>query len=363
MKKLLEISFLIFALFVVSEACAATQQVSLLLDSAPSGNGSYNDICANGLKLVREKYHTTLMTKIYAPDNTQSDPREILLDAAKNSAFVVIAGYIYPTYLPEAVSAAPNARFLVANGDADKLTGVTRVTFRDEEGAFLAGALAALATNQSDFLKINDRRAAGIVLGVKAAAMERFEKGFRAGVRYIDKNKNTFCDYTGSFSDKDAAATAAAKQIGDGAGVIFVAAGSAGEGVITLAKSDQNFWVIGVDSEQESVNGDVVLTSMVKRTDKVILNMTDAFMNGTLKDDDVSVGLAEEAVVLSTWSDAAQQNIPLAIRAQLDDISKKIQNGEITINGTSSSGCNVGVGAFALFAAVSAVVLIKHRNK
>lgn len=334
MKKLLLclVCLLSFAFFAGGIAEAAPRHVALLI-SGHSGDDaeSYNDICIEGLERAKRKYPRRIAARIWNIHDDQSRARDTLMEAAKSSSLVLVASYRYVQYLADAVREAPDTSFVIMDGSADPLPNVASVVFRDEEGAFLAGALAAMITERTDFPRMNDSSVVGAVLGEKIESAKRFEKGFRAGVWYINKDIKALCDYTDSFSDADAARKTAAKQHAEGADVIFAAVGRAGQGVIDLAMDEKKFWVIGVDNEQELQYGGAVLTSVVKRMDYLILKLVDIYLQDGFEKKDVTIGLADGAIDLSIWTRGAKQMIPLSIRKELDEISDKIEKGLIII--------------------------------
>ena len=335
MKKVLLffVFFLSFALFAADGADAAPRRIALLI-SGQAGSASadsFNDICVEGVERAKRKYPRRIAARVWNIHDDQDKARGALIDAAKDSNLVLIASYRYVRYLPDAVREAPNTSFVVMDGSAEPLPNVMSVLFRDEEGAFLAGALAAMITERTDFPRMNDSSVVGAVLGEKIDSAKRFERGFRAGVWYINKDIKALCDYVGSFSDTDAAKAAAARQHAEGADVIFAAAGRAGQGVLDLAMDGKQFWVIGVDNEQEEQYGDAVLTSVVKRMDYLILKLVDVYLQEGFEKKEVTIGLADGAIDLSIWTRGAKRNIPLSIRKDLDEISDKIEKGLIII--------------------------------
>lgn len=334
MKKMLPlILFLMVFVFMVvphAEAAPAPRHVSLLLsDSSYKSENSFYAICLEGLNRAQRKYRKRITTSVYSLDDN-ADARQMVMDVAKSSDLVLVAGEPYEQYIKEAMAASPNARFIILDSEGTGQDGVTSVVFRDEEGAFLAGALAALMTKQ-ELPKINADGVVGAVFGEKTGSTMRMEKGFKAGVWYIDKNINTLCSYTGSFTDVAAAESSAARMLVKGADVIFAAAGASSKGVIDLAAKNGKFWVIGVDGEQEEQNPECVLASVVKRMDYLILRIVDDYFENGFDGTRHTIGLADQAIDLSLWSRAAKHNIPVSIRKRLEEISDKVKKRLIII--------------------------------
>ena len=114
--------------------------------------------CAFRNKKLSTKYYNAL------DDNTKLLP--LLKEAAAASDLVIITSVAYIKYLPEVMREYPACSFLTF--DTNNLDGVTEIVFREEEGSFLAEALAAIMTTREDVERINDEKKIGIILGKKS---------------------------------------------------------------------------------------------------------------------------------------------------------------------------------------------------
>ncbi|MFY0581361.1 BMP family lipoprotein [Cystobacter fuscus] len=225
----------------------------------------------------------------------------------------------------------PDAKFVLvdsaivgADGKPYTLPNVRTVVFREEQGSFLVGALAGLAT-QSNKL--------GFVGGMEVPLIKKFETGFRAGVAATNPKATVLVNYTGSFDN-----VAAGKQVGQdmvskGADVIYQAAGSDGLGVIQAVKearaAKKNVFVIGVDSDQSPLAPEAVLTSMVKRVDLAVYEAVRDLRDGKLTGGDVVLGLKEGGITYAPvrvefpGREAAVQKV--------EELRAKIVAGEIQV--------------------------------
>ncbi|MFV1433833.1 BMP family ABC transporter substrate-binding protein, partial [Klebsiella pneumoniae] len=105
---------------------------------------------------------------------------------------------------------------------------VASVVFADNESAYLAGIAAAKTTKT---------KTVGFVGGMESEVITRFEKGFEAGVKSVDKSIKIKVDYAGSFGDAAKGKTIAAAQYASGADIVYQVAGGTGAGVFSEAKS------------------------------------------------------------------------------------------------------------------------------
>ncbi|MFJ7824896.1 BMP family protein [Psychrobacillus sp. NPDC096623] len=222
----------------------------------------------------------------------------------------------------------PDAQLAIIDSIVDA-PNVASVMFKEQEGSFLAGVAAAL---------MSESKKIGFVGGMEIPVIERFEAGFLEGVKAVDPSIKVDVQYTGKFDDAALGKTTANRMYSSGVDIIFHAAGGTGNGVFAEAKerktkdANANVWVIGVDSDQyaEGAVGDtnVTLTSMLKKVGTAVQNIAKETMDGKFPGGTtVTYGLAEEGVGLADSRGA----IPQEILDQIDEYSKKIASGEITV--------------------------------
>lgn len=164
------------------------------------------------------------------------------------------------------------------------------VTFREEEGAYLVGAIAALTSRS---------RTVGFVGGMDSPMIHRFEAGFAAGVHRVCERCVVLSRFVGStpaaFNDPAAGRRVAHDLFGAGADVVFHAAGATGLGVIAAARETGRY-AIGVDVDQWEAAPGRVLTSMVKRIDVAVAEAIAQERRGAFRAGMTSLGLAEGGV-------------------------------------------------------------------
>ncbi|WP_224366751.1 BMP family lipoprotein [Hyalangium versicolor] len=179
------------------------------------------------------------------------------------------------------------------DGKPYTLPNVRTVTFKENEGSFLVGALAGLVSKSGKI---------GFVGGMEVPIIKRFEAGFRAGVRSTNPKaeKTLAAVYTGSFDNVAAGKQVAQDLLKKGVDIIFQAAGADGLGVIQAVKeakaAGKTVYVIGVDSDQSHVAPEVVLTSMLKHVDLAIYNACRDLAEGKFSAGDQVLGLKDGGV-------------------------------------------------------------------
>jgi basic membrane protein A len=204
------------------------------------------------------------------------------------------------------------------------LPNVRAVTYRAEEGCFLAGALAGLATKGGKI---------GFVGGMEIPLVKQYEAGFRAGVAATNPKAMVVSSYTGSFTN-----FAMGKQVGQdivlkGADVIFAAAGVDGLGAIQAVKeardTGKELFVIGVDSDQFHLAPKAMLTTVLKRVDLTIYESVRDRLQGRFKAGLLSLGVKESGIALAP----VRLDFPGKEEAlrKVEELKAKIIAGEIQI--------------------------------
>ncbi|MCM3762005.1 BMP family ABC transporter substrate-binding protein [Alkalihalobacillus oceani] len=216
---------------------------------------------------------------------------------------------------------------VVTDGDGNPYSNVANVTFKEHEGSFLVGVVAGLQTKGNKV---------GFVGGVESELIKKFESGFKAGVKAVNPDAEILTQYTESFNDATRGQQIANNMYGQGADIIYHAAGGAGNGVfqeaINRARNGEEVWVIGVDRDQheEGVSGDVsvTLTSMVKRVDTAVYLVSERTMSGDFPGGEIlEYGLEEDAVGIAPTTD----NVPQEALDAVDEYKVQIQDGEISV--------------------------------
>jgi basic membrane protein A and related proteins len=232
----------------------------------------------------------------------------------------------------------PEIRFVLfdaaVNYERCGCANVHSILFRQNEGAFLAGHLAAkLARDRG-----GADPAVAIVGGMQIPVIEDYVVGFTAGARHADANIRVLRQYTNSFSDP-AAGKEAAKALMGGAAhatVLFTAAGGSGQGVIEAA-AEAGRHVIGVDADQYAVykathptRARAIATSVMKNVDVAIEQALRLHAQRKLPyGKKNSLGVAEGGVSLAPHS-AVLDGSP-ALWADVEEVSRTIAAGRLDV--------------------------------
>jgi basic membrane protein A len=199
--------------------------------------------------------------------------------------------------------------------------------FREEEGSFLVGALAALVSKSKKI---------GFVGGMDIPLIHKFEAGYRAGVKQVCPDCTVIAQYAGvtpeAFKNPGKGKELALSQYQSGVEVIFHASGSTGQGVFEAARA-MNRLAIGVDADQNDEAPGHVLTSMVKGVNAAVFDAIQRVQSGTFKGGIYSFGLAEGGVGY-VYDDRNRNLIPDDVHARVEQLRQDIIAGRIKVPST-----------------------------
>jgi basic membrane protein A len=305
----------LLALAVVSTCvgCAGKQSASgavrigMVTDVGGLGDRSFNDSAYAGLIRAKTELHvdTTVLQSRSAADY------QINLTVLANKEYdeIFAIGFLMARDVTEVAERYPQRHFSIIDAVVDQ-PNVTSVTFKEEEGSLLAGALAAMTTKTKTIAFLG---------GIDIPLLRKFEAGYAAGAREIDPSVKVLVKYVGSFDDVASGKELAGVQFSEGADIIYVAAGKAGLGAIDQVKERSNAFIIGVDSDQDAIAPGKILTSMVKRVDIGVFRVSQQAAAHKPRPVHLTLGLKEGGVGLTdfTYTKSVVTPAKLAVLAKL----------------------------------------------
>jgi basic membrane protein A len=202
---------------------------------------------------------------------------------------IIVTGFEYANILEKMAPSAPNTQFVIIDYLMNQ-PNVQSIVFKDHEGAFLVGTLAALASKTGTI---------GFIGGMDTPLIRRFSCGYAQGAHYAKKNihilKNMIGATPSAWNDPVKGAELANTQMDQGADVIFQASGGSGVGILR-AVADAKRLGIGVDTNQNSLFPGHILTSMLKRIDRATYKALSEAQTGRWHPGVVSLGIEEQGV-------------------------------------------------------------------
>ena len=300
--------------------------VGIIFTEAGLGGNSFNDLALEGVKQAAEDFGITYDE--VEPKSVSDE--EIIQDemaASGDYDLIICVGAEQVDALTNVANTYPEQRFALLDATSD-LSNVASYSCKEQEGAFLAGALAALAKQEKIDGKLGDSKTIGFIGGVDNPLINRFAAGYQAGAQYIEPEMKVLIDYAGGFKDPTTAKTIANTCVEKDADVIFHAAGASGMGMFQAAE-EKGFVAIGVNLNQNGIAPDYVMASMLKKLDSCAYHAIASVVEGTYTGENQMLGLSDGGVDVTV----EQSNIQVTdqILEQLEELKQKVIAGEIQV--------------------------------
>lgn len=314
--------------FLIAPAEAAPKPRVAVVAVDRIGDRGFTDSAYEGL--LRAAKDFGVQYKVFECKTDPSVYYERILAAAENFDLVFIdPGYFFDKELKEIAPKFPKVTFVYIDGVID-LPGVVSVDFKEEQGAFLAGALAGLMSSNSALKKGQPNRIVGFVGGADWPVIRNFQVGYEQGVRYVDPKVKVISAFAGTHYDPATGKETALEVHRQGANIIFQAAGPTGLGVLEAAR-DANFYAIGVDIDQCGAQPGYVMASMLKRVDNAVYDIIKRAIDGKLtRGARYPYGVKEGGVGLC-YCKYMKDAVPAEVRAKLEVIERQLAAGQITV--------------------------------
>src|SRR5262245_43985625 len=270
-----------------------------------------------------QKQAFDLIVRDVEPGNPTSIEPAMRAFAERGYDLVIGVGFAQAPIMEKVAKDYPNIHFAIIDGvifeDDGKTprSNVASLVFKEHEGSYLVGILAAKSTRTNTL---------GFIGGMDIGLIHRFEGGFEQGAKSVNPNIQVIQNYVGvtdaAWNNPGKGKEIALAQINKGADVIFTAAGNSGLGAFDAveqygrdATGRATHFVIGVDSNQNMVKPGFVLTSMVKHVDNAVYDIVKDVVNHKFQGGFHVFGLDTEGV--GYVMDANNQSLvsPQAIQA------------------------------------------------
>ncbi len=302
-------------------------RIGLVFDVGGRGDKSFNDSAFAGLERAERELGVTV--EMIEPSGAEDREAAMRLVAARGFDLVVGVGFIFSSDILVVANAFASPRFacvdFAPSADQPLPSNFAGLVFREEEGAFLVGAVAGL---------MSKTKAVGFVGGMNVPLIRKFETGYSSGVRHVCPACRVLSAYAGTtpeaFKDPAKGEAIATSQISAGADVVFHAAGSTGLGVFEAAR-DMNAWAIGVDSDQYDEMPGTVITSMVKRVDVAVYEVAKEIAEGRFHSGIHTLGLRESGIGYVNDGPHASL-LPQDVKTRVDSIRDQVIAGTLRID-------------------------------
>jgi basic membrane protein A len=311
-------------------AGAALANPGLIIDLGGKFDKSFNESAFTGAQRWMEDTGGSYRESELASEAQREQSMRRMAESGANP--VVVLGFANASTLEKVAPDYPDTMFTIVDMVVDQ-PNVQSVVFKEHEGSYLVGVLAAMAS-ETDTVSF--------VGGMDVPLISKFACGYAQGVKAVKPDANVIVNMTGTtptaWNDPVRGAELTRSQISQGSDVVYAAAGGTGIGVLQAA-ADEGILSIGVDSNQNHLHPGQVLTSMVKRVDNAVYEAFEAGMNGTFEPGIKVMGLDNDGVGWALDENNADL-ITESMQATVEETKARIIAGDIVVHDyTTDSSC------------------------
>lgn len=345
MKIKILLNLIVFSIFIcAASSCAenssATRKagkikVGIVFDIGGKNDRSFNAAAWEGVKRAEKELDISLYD--VEPGNPTSIEPAMRAFAEKNFDLIIGVGFAQGPIMQKVATDYPNIKFAIVDGvildkDGKPLSNVASLVFREHEGSYLVGMIAAQKSKTGVL---------GFIGGMDIPLIHRFKTGYEEGAKSVNPNATIIANYVGvtdsAWNNPGKGKELALNQINNRADVIFTAAGNSGLGAFDAVEqfgknsdNEANKFVIGVDSNQNGQKPGFVLTSMVKRVDNAVYDVVKEVLGGNFKGGFHTFGLEKDGVAYA-MDDNNKSLISPEILQRVEEAKGKIVAGEIKV--------------------------------
>ena len=293
---------------------------AIIFDLGGKFDKSFNEAAFNGAQRWAKETGGTFKELEMQSEAQREQALRRLAEAGANP--IVMTGFAFGDVLNQVAPDFPETKFAIVDMVVDQ-PNVKSIVFTEQEGSYLVGMMAAMASKTGTV---------GFIGGMDIPLIRRFACGYAQGAKAANPDVKIIQNMTGTtpaaWNDPVKGAELTQAQISQGADVIYAAAGGTGIGVLQAA-ADAKILSIGVDSNQNYLHPGQVLTSMMKRVDNAVY---EAFKEGTDLKPGVNVMDLKAEGVGYALDDNNKDLVTADMKAAVDAAAGKIKSGELVVH-------------------------------
>lgn len=293
----------------VSEAIDEKVKVGIVFDIGGKDDRSFNAAAYQGVLRAKKELPITLRD-VEPGDPTSIEPA-LRAFAQYGYQITIGVGFAQGPIIKQVAADYPQLHFVLIDSVAD-LPNVASLLFKEHEGSFLVGMIAAY-TSKTGII--------GFIGGMDIPLIHKFVTGYTEGARYVNPKIRVLTNYVGitdaAWNNPGKGRELANAQYEQGADVVFQAAGNSGLGVFDAAEAYNKF-AIGVDANQNWIKPGHVLTSMIKRIDNAVYSVIKEGVEGKFRGGIHVYGLENDGVGYAL----DEYNRPLIPRWVIDKVEE-----------------------------------------
>jgi len=294
----------------------------------PIGVNEFLKMGVTGLEKVGEKYNAE--TQVLESEDPTTREQNVRAAVAEGADIVIVLGFEFNDIIPDVAKANPDVNFLIVDQCIEERPdNVSCAVFREHEGSFLIGVLAAHLTESEHI---------GVIGELDIPFLHRYTDAFKWGAEYVNEDIQVDIRWVGGenpFSDPARAKEQALALHSAGADQIYAVATGGNVGIFQAAKQE-DFQVYGIDVNQCPEAPGYVVECMIKRVDRAIVESVDTIIDGQTNKMK-TYGLEENAMGLISLTQETIEGSQCLISEYPDllekvkEVEQKIIDGEIEI--------------------------------
>ena len=254
-----------------SAHAASIYRVALVIAQGGLGDQAYNDLGYAGLQRAAHDFSNVVVRPIQSPDIVSQGASVLRTAGAAGFNEVIDLEFSNADAMARVAPQFPHTQYAIIN-TVVKGPNVTSVLFQEQDGSYLAGALATMVTEDTRIPGINPQKTIGVIGGTKSTGIDKFIVGYIQGAHAVDPRVKVLVAYSNTFGDPAKGKALATTMFARGADIVYQVAGGTGLGIIEAAKATGHY-ASGVDADQDFLAPGHVLTSMIKHTDVAVYDL------------------------------------------------------------------------------------------
>jgi len=295
-----------------------------LLTPGPISDQSWNAGAYRGLVQIRDSLGAQIShIQTKTPAEFDENFRQY---GVQGYRLVIGHGFEFQDAAKRVAPEFPKTIYVTTSGTASG-PNLASIAFGFADASYLAGMLAASMTKTNKL---------GAIGGTELPPVVESFHAYEQGAHAINPSVKVITSYIGSWDDVSAGKEQALAQLSQGVDVIFQNADAAGLGVFQAVREHPNAFIIGSNSNQNSVAPDVTLGSVVIDLPLAFLTIAREIKAGTFKPGVLELGERSHVVTL-VLNPALSSKIPTPSRARIDSLQAQMLRGAYTITPQSNA--------------------------
>lgn len=293
-------------------------KVALVLPGSANDKG-WNQEAYDGLEKIKDLGCQTAYS-----ENVQASDYETIFRGYADQGFNVVFGHgtEFEDAAEKVAEDYPDTIFCITSSDISQDPNVCSLQNLNNEQGFIAGVVAALATESKKVAAIG---------GMEIPSIQSYIMGFEQGVEYVDNGTEALTAYTGDFSDATKVKEQANAFIEQGADIVSQDADEAGLGLFEAIKdAPDGVYAIGSVKDQYEECPGKVLTSATNQIGDAMAVAVEDYMKEGLEAKCYKFGINEGTIGLADYHDCADV-LTDEEKQFVTDTMDKIADGEIEV--------------------------------